>query len=122
MHIDRVFIGVGLIVLLGGMSFGGWMGASDNFQYADAHAHLNLLGFVLPTLFGLLHRSYPNLKRSRLAWPHCIAHFLGVAIFIPGLFIVLTNGHALVVIIGASIVMLATLTFCFIFFTGDKTG
>ena len=119
--IDTVFITVGLIVLLFGMAFGGWMGSTDNFQYADAHAHMNLLGFVLPTLYGLMHRVYPGLSRSRLAWPQCIAHFVGVAIFIPGLLVVGMTGNPLVVIVGASVVLLSTATFAYLFITGDKS-
>jgi hypothetical protein len=121
MRIDVVFIGTGLVVLVAGMAFGGWMGATDNFQYADVHAHLNLLGFVIPTLFGLLHRAYPDLARSRLAWPQCIAHFVGVLVFIPGLVIVGQTGNPLVVIAGASIVILATLTYGYIFLSAQKS-
>jgi len=121
MRIDVTFIGIGLIVLLLGMSFGAWMGATDNFQYADLHAHLNLLGFVLPTLFGLLHRTYPGLVRSRLAWPHLVAHFTGVLIFIPGLYIVVTTNNALIVSVGASVVILSALTLAYIFFSADKS-
>src|ERR1700744_3805339 len=87
MRIDVAFICLGFVLLLCGMTFGMWMGAQEAFQYADAHAHLNLLGFVLPTLYGLLHRSYPGLARSRLAWPQCIMHFVGVLIFVPGIVI-----------------------------------
>ena len=121
MRIDTVFIGIGLIVLFCGMAFGAWMGSTEDFQYADAHAHLNLLGFVVPTLYCLLHHSYPGLRRSRLAWPQCILHFAGVLTFVPGLFLVIRTGNPTVVIIGATIVMLATLVFGFNFFTADKS-
>src|SRR5689334_9825928 len=98
MRIDTAFIGIGLIFLFLGMSFGGWMGASEDFQFADAHAHWNLLGFVVPTLYGLIHRSYPELRRSRLAWPQFIGHFIGVLIFVPGLFVVTITGSPILVI------------------------
>jgi hypothetical protein len=122
MRIDRVFIGVGLVLLLCGMMFGMWMGANETFQYADAHAHLNLLGFVLPTLYGLLHRSYPSLARSRLAWPQCIAHFLGVLIFVPGIVMATLGTTIAGAIAGSVIVFLATLTFATMFFTAGKAG
>ena len=120
--IDTVFIAVGLIVLIFGMAFGGWMGSTESFQYADIHAHMNLLGFVLPALYGLMHRVYPGLVRSRLAWPQCIAHFVGVAIFVPGLLVVGMTGNPLVVIVGASVVLLSTLTFGYLFITADKSS
>lgn len=121
MRIDVVFISIGIVILFLGMAFGMWMGAREAFQYADAHAHLNLLGFVVPTLYGLIHRVYPDLARSRLAWPQCIAHFLGVLIFVPGILIVDQTRNPAVVITGGILVMLATLTFVFIFLTANKT-
>jgi hypothetical protein len=120
MRIDVVFIGIGLVLVLCGMVFGMWMGANESFQLADAHAHLNLLGFVLPALYGLLHRAYPGLGRSRLAWPQCIAHFLGVLIFIPGIALANLGSTIMGAIVGSIIVFLATLTFAFMFFTASK--
>lgn len=121
MRIDVVFIGLGFVLLLCGMVFGMWMGAREAFQYADAHAHLNLLGFVLPTLYGLLHRSYPDLARSRLAWPQCVAHFLGVLIFVPGIVMATIGNNTAAAIVGGIIVLLATVTFGYMFFTGGKS-
>lgn len=122
MRIDTVFIVLGFAVLIGGMAFGMWMGAHEDFRYVDAHAHLNLLGFVLSTLYGLLHRVYPELARSRLAWPQCIAHFLGVLIFIPGIVIVIETTNPLGAIVGGVLVMLATLTFVVIFLAANKSN
>jgi hypothetical protein len=122
MRIDTVFISIGLVILVCGMAFGMWMGAREDFEYADAHAHLNLVGFVLPTLFGLLHRSYPDLARSRLAWPQCIIHFLGVLFFVPGIVIATATRNQAVVITGSVLVMLATLTFGFVFLTAKKSS
>jgi hypothetical protein len=122
MRIDVVFIGIGLICLIAGISFGIWIGASSHYQFADAHAHLNLLGFVVPTLYGLIYRAYPNLARSRLAWPQCGAHFVGVLIFVPGLVVVTLTGSPIVLIPGAILIFLATLTYGFLFFTGTKSN
>ncbi|HEX4158717.1 MAG TPA: hypothetical protein VHY79_09585 [Rhizomicrobium sp.] len=121
MRIDVAFISIGLVILFFGMAFGMWMGARQAFQYADAHAHLNLLGFVVPSIYGLLHRAYPDLARSRLAWPQCAAHFLGVLIFVPGIVIVTRTGNPACAIAGGVLVMLATLAFVFIFLTAGKS-
>lgn len=121
MRIDVTFIGGGLVFLIGGVAFGMWMGAHEDFQLADAHAHWNLLGFVVSTFYGLIHRAYPNLARSRLAWPQCVAHFVGVLIFVPGIVVVTLTNNQLIVIVGSAVVMLATLTFGFVFFTADKS-
>ena len=122
MRIDVTFIGIGFVILICGMAFGMWMGAHEAFQYADAHAHLNLLGFIIPTLYGLLHRVYPDLARSPLALPQCIMHFLGVLIFVPGILIFTLTGNEAAVITGGILVMLATLTFTFVFLTARKSN
>jgi hypothetical protein len=122
MRIDVVFISLGFVIFICGMALGMWMGAQENFQYADAHAHLNLLGFVASALYGLLYRVYPDLARSRLAWPQCIMHFLGVLIFVPGILIVTLTGNQAAVITGGILVMLATLTFGFVFLTTRRSN
>ena len=122
MRIDVTFIGAGLVFAICGMAFGMWMGANEDFQFADAHAHWNLLGFIVPTLYGLIHRAYPTLARSRLAWPQCIAHFVGVLIFILGIVAVTLTSNQVIVIVGAIVVLLATLAFGFVFFSSDKSN
>ena len=77
--------------------------------------------FVVPTLYGLIHHTYPGLSRSRLAWPQCVAHFVGVLVFIPGLVIAIQTGNPAGAIAGATIVMLATLTFGYIFLSVAKS-
>ena len=122
MRIDVTFISAGLVFLICGMAFGMWMGAHENFQLADAHAHLNLLGFVVPTLYGLIHRGYPGLVRSRLAWPQCILHFAGVLLFVPGIAVATLMNNQLLVIAGSVLVMLATVIFGFLFFSAEKSN
>jgi hypothetical protein len=120
-RIETVFIGGGLIFLLLGMAFGMWMGVREDFQLADAHAHLNLVGFVIPTLYGLIHRAFPGMSVSRLAWPQLVVHFVGALIMIPGIVIVIRTGHPAFAIAGAMTVILATVLFAFIFATADKS-
>lgn len=120
MRIDVTFVGMGLLFLITGMIFGIWMGVREDFQLATVHAHWNLLGFVIPTAYGLIYRAYPGLGRSRLAWPQCIAHFVGVVIFVPGIIMSILKGNPLFAIVGSAIVFLATLTFVLIFVRADK--
>lgn len=120
MRIHVTFIGIGISFLFLGMAFGFWLGASKHFSYASAHSHWNLLGGVVPMLYGLTYRAYPNLTSSRLAWPQLIGHFLGVLIFVPGLVFEVSTGSAAVLIPGAILIMLSTLAFLLIFLTGDR--
>lgn len=119
MRVHVVFIGLGLIFLVVGMAFGFWMGINKDFQFADAHAHWNLVGFVTSTLYGLIHRAYPKLQESRLTWPQCIVHVVGVLIFAPGIILVVATGQPLGAVIGASLILISALMFMFIYYTHD---
>ena len=119
MRVHVVFIGLGLIFLVFGMGFGVWMGVSKSFQYADVHAHWNLVGFVTSTLYGLIHRAYPRLASSPLTWPQCVIHVVGVLIFAPGIFLAITAHQEMGAIIGSALIVLAALMFMWIYFTHD---
>ncbi len=119
MRVHVVFIGLGLIFLVVGMAFGIWMGINQDFQFVDAHAHWNLVGFVTSILYGLIHRAYPKLSESRLTWPQCIVHVLGVLIFAPGIILVVATGQQVAAVIGALLILSAALAFMFIYFTHD---
>ncbi|MFD1808492.1 hypothetical protein ACFSHQ_11265 [Gemmobacter lanyuensis] len=59
MNISRSFLLIGSLYLLVGIGLGSHMGASGDHTLAPVHAHINLLGFVLMTLFGLAYRVMP---------------------------------------------------------------
>ena len=109
MRVHVVFIGLGLFFLVIGMVFGVWMGITKNFQYLDAHAHWNLVGFVTSTLYGLIHRAYPRLATSRLTWAQCAVHVAGILIFAPGIILVVTTKQEIAVIVGSMLIVLAAL-------------
>lgn len=81
---DRNYILLGLVWVLAGMAYGIWLGASNHLNYANSHAHMNLLGFVTSVLFGLLHWAYPALGKSRLALWQFLIYEVGIALLIIG--------------------------------------
>jgi hypothetical protein len=117
MTLSRLFIGFGLTCLVIGMGFGMWMGANQNFQFADAHAHWNLLGFVTSTLYGLIHRTHPGLAKSRLAWPQVGLHMVGVLCAGPGVILAISAHNDTLAMIGGVLVLLAALTMLWMFLT-----
>ncbi|HEY3890195.1 MAG TPA: hypothetical protein VGL73_16585 [Caulobacteraceae bacterium] len=119
MRVHVVFIGLGLTFLVVGMGFGIWMGVTQSFQYADVHAHWNLVGFVTSTLYGLIHRAYPRLATSKLTWVQCITHVCGVLIFAPGIFLAITARVEIGAIVGSLLILCAALMFMWIYFTHD---
>src|SRR5271169_4718150 len=109
MLVHVVFICLGLIFLVIGMAFGMWMGITNNEQFAAAHAHWNLVGFVTSAIYGLIYRAYPKLAESRLTWPQCIVHVVGVLIFAPGIILAITTQQMIGAIIGGILLILAAL-------------
>ena len=84
MRLDRSYIIAGLAWAIAGMIFGAWLGATNHMNYANSHAHMNLLGFVASVLFGLLHWAYPALAKSRLALAQFAVYEIGIALLITG--------------------------------------
>ena len=119
MRVHVVFIGLGLTFLVFGMGFGIWMGITKSFQYADVHAHWNLVGFVTSTLYGLIHRAYPKLATSRLTWLQCVVHVVGVLIFAPGIYLAITMHQEIGAIIGSVLIVSAAFMFLWIYLTHD---
>lgn len=83
-RLDRNYILLGLVWVVAGMVFGIWLGASNHLNYANSHAHMNLLGFVTSVLFGLLHWAYPGLGKSRLAFWQFAIYQIGVVLLVIG--------------------------------------
>ncbi len=105
---DRNYILLGLVWVIAGMMFGMWLGASNHMNYANSHAHTNLLGFVTSVLFGLLHWAYPALATSRLALWQFIIYEVGIAILIVGKILVDGGTETPLLIIGSLITLLGT--------------
>lgn len=90
-NIDRLFVLTGLVFLLVGMALGLKMSATQDFTLHGLHAHLNLLGFVLMTLFGLCYRSWPKMQEGKLATVHYCLHTVSVAVALTLLYFLLSN-------------------------------
>lgn len=75
---------------IGGIGLGIHMGLSQDFTLAPAHAHLNLLGWVTMSIYGLYHRAADS--TSRLAWVQVACGGFGFPIFAIGLAVYLATG------------------------------
>jgi hypothetical protein len=110
-RIDISFLLLAALCLLVGLSLGIGMGIAHNFQLAPVHAHVNLVGFVLPSIFGLAYRAYPALARSRLAPLHLTLSGVGAVVFPFGIYIAMTQHSPVIAIAGAFIVFGGVATF-----------
>ncbi len=74
MHLDRRFLVWGLSYVVVGMALGVYMAASHNHGELVTHTHILLVGFVLSSLYGIIHRLWLRDPPARLAriqfWLH----------------------------------------------------
>ena len=89
--IDRLWVLTGLVFLLVGMGLGLKMAIMQDFAMHGLHAHLNLLGFVLMTLFGLCYRNWPKMQEGMLATVHYCVHTATVAVSLTLFYFMLSN-------------------------------
>jgi hypothetical protein len=114
--ISSLMLRVSTVLLLVGMTVGIVMGIQNNFTLAPAHAHLNLIGFVLMFLVGLYYRIVPVAGKGRLAGTQAGLHILGAIVFPPGIAVADLGGTPALAIAGSLIILTAMALFAFIVF------
>ena len=114
----NLFVRTGILFLLIGMGFGLYMGIKEDFTYAPAHAHLNLIGGVLMMITGLIYNSRPGIA-PRLAPIHYGITLIGVPTMVAGIAGAQTRAPWFppVVGVGSLLVFVATLMLAWIIFT-----
>jgi cbb3-type cytochrome oxidase subunit 1 len=91
MSIARLFMGIGSLYLLLGIGLGMHMAASGDHSLAPLHAHINLLGFVLMTVFGVVYHLFPAAAASVLGRAHFWLHLVGGAVLLVMLALLMTG-------------------------------
>ena len=91
MNISRGLLVIGARYLLVGLGFGMYMGASGDHTLSPVHAHINLLGFTLMTLFGLAYRVIPALNDGGLALAHFWLHQIGSLALLVALYLLMSG-------------------------------
>jgi len=96
-----------------GMAFGIYMGIKQDFSLMPAHAHLNVLGWLSITVYGLVIARFPHVAQSRLTLVQGIVAHLGLLIFVPGIMIAILTDHEVeqLVMIGSMLVLLGGVLF-----------
>ena len=82
-RLSLAFFTTGALCALGGMIWGAYMGATENFTLSPAHAHLNLVGWASLALMGTFYAI--SGKAGRLGWTNYGLSTLGVVLMIPSL-------------------------------------
>lgn len=107
------FVTGGLFVLIG-MFIGMYMGANEDFRISMAHAHLNLVGWVTMSLYGVFYALTAKTMSKKLAWINYILSTVGVLLMIPTLAVFLITRQASMVapmVAGEVLTVLSLLTF-----------
>ena len=80
------FLRIATLYIIAGVSLGIYMAASNDHSLHPVHAHLNLLGWVAMTLFGLFYRAFPVAAETKLAkvhfWMYVPAHFAQMVLLV----------------------------------------
>ncbi|MFO0995568.1 MAG: cytochrome-c oxidase [Alphaproteobacteria bacterium] len=122
-RIDVWFIGAAILYGLFGMSFGIWMGITQAFENEHLHAHINLVGWVSMTLFGLVYRAFPAMQEGALPRVHFWVANLGYIVFMVGILLVRLDPATLPpVVIGSLLTVLSMLLFLVGFFRNCCKG
>lgn len=90
MKIEHFCFVVAALAALIGMCVGLFMGIAHDFTLAPAHAHLNLLGWVTMSLYGLYHRGRER-TATRLSWIQVVAGAMGFVCMSGGLGVLLAS-------------------------------
>ncbi len=69
-NMSNWFLRLAVLYLIVGVSLGLFMAASHDHSLYPLHAHVNLLGWVSLTLFGLFYRAFPAATETLLAKLH----------------------------------------------------
>ncbi|MDH5531670.1 MAG: hypothetical protein OEY05_16680 [Paracoccaceae bacterium] len=91
MSISRKFLLIGCTYLLIGMLFGMYMGGSGDHTFAPLHAHINLLGFVLPAIYAVVYHVFPAMTGGLLTKAHFWLHSVGTFVVLIMLYLFLSG-------------------------------
>ena len=107
----------GLLWFLATMSFGMYLGMTQQFGASSPHAHLGLLGWLSSIAFAFLWRvADPEGQLTGRARIHWMIHNLGMVVQVSGLWMVIKTGngiYGMVIALGGATIILATLWLTF---------
>lgn len=81
----KMFFAAGAFFALCGMVWGIQMSATHDHTLSPAHGHLNLIGFVMMSVFGTYYALTPHAGRHRTAGIHFALTLGAVVVLIPGI-------------------------------------
>jgi hypothetical protein len=92
-RVSLAFFSVAALYAIIGMSWGIFMGASQDHSMYPAHAHLNLLGWVTMSIYGIFYALAGARVSARAPWITFALSNIGLVILIPSLALILRYGE-----------------------------
>ena len=116
------FLRISVLYIIAGVLLGIFMGASGDHSMTPLHAHLNLLGWVAMTLFGLFYRAFPAAAATKLAkahfWIYLPAHLCQMVL----LAILLRGNPGVEPVLGVFSILVGVAFVCFALLVWQHTG
>ena len=112
--LPTLFLATAAILALLGMLWGIQMSASHDHTLSPAHGHLNLLGFVSMSVFGVYYALTPPARDSRLAPVHFVLSTAAVLLLIPGIVLAIRGVTETLAQAGSVVAVLSMALFAFV--------
>lgn len=104
-RLSLAFFTAAVLYGLAGMVWGAYMGSTEVFTLAPAHAHLNLVGWVTLSLMGGFYALAGERAPVRLGWANFVVSNVGVLVMIAALARFLSGDRAAAgVLIGGTVI------------------
>lgn len=108
--LPRSFMILAVIYVLVGMAYGIHMAVIEDTSTSPAHGHLNLVGFVLGSIFAFYYHLVPS-AQTRLGWVHFGLHQVAVILMFPGVIMAHSGGSDNLAKVASLLGIVATLIF-----------
>ncbi len=125
-NVSTWFIATGAVFGLAGMLWGIQMSATHDHALSPAHGHLNLIGFVAMSVFGVYYALAPGAAVGPMARIHYALTVLAVLVLVPGIVSAISGTGEAMAQLGS---MLAVLSMALFVYTvlrhgiaGDRIG
>ncbi len=113
-NIPKLFFAAAAFFALCGMIWGIQMSATHDHTLSPAHGHLNLIGFVMMSVFGTYYALTPRASRSRLAGAHLVLNTATVLVLTPGIALAINGQTAALAQLGSVLAVLSMALFGFV--------
>ncbi len=118
--ISLSFLLVGLVSVSIGMMWGIYMAISGDHSTSPAHAHLNLIGFVVMAIAAFYYHNTPAAAEKMLAKIHLGIAVLGEILIVPGIVLALKNNGEQLAAVGSILTLVAMLIFLYTALTNAR--